>query len=150
MGTNQPCNSRLTVLKTIHMTLVWLMTNFKVTVRADCAVSACSPVPLPIHPTPTPPQNSALKSLCSLSAECQWGESNFMDMNLGKLGQTLKDGEGQGSLACCSHRVTKSWTQLGKWTATTTALSPGCWPPKQGKLPFPPSLSLEYWLPNGE
>ena len=26
--------------------------------------------------------------------------------------QTLGDGKGQGSLACCSHGVTKSWTPL--------------------------------------
>ena len=30
--------------------------------------------------------------------------------------QTLGDGEGQGSLACCSPWVSKSWTQLSEWT----------------------------------
>ena len=33
--------------------------------------------------------------------------------------QTPGDGEGQGSLACCSTWVTKSWTQLSNWTTTT-------------------------------
>ena len=33
-----------------------------------------------------------------------------------ELGKTLGDCEGQGGLACCSHGVTKSWTQLGDWT----------------------------------
>ena len=32
--------------------------------------------------------------------------------------QTLGDGEGQGSLACCSHVVAKSQTWLSNWTAT--------------------------------
>ena len=30
-----------------------------------------------------------------------------------ELGQTPGDGEGQGSLVCCSHGVSKSQTQLG-------------------------------------
>ena len=34
--------------------------------------------------------------------------------------QALGDGEGQGSLACYSPRVAKSWTQLREWTTTTT------------------------------
>ena len=39
MGTNRPWNCRLTVLKTIKMTLIRPpVTNFKMTVRADCAV----------------------------------------------------------------------------------------------------------------
>ena len=46
MGINRPWNWRLTVLKTIRMTLVRpAMTDFKKTVRADCAVSACSSLP---------------------------------------------------------------------------------------------------------
>ena len=32
--------------------------------------------------------------------------------------QTPEDGEGQGSLAYCSPRVTKRWTQLSDWTTT--------------------------------
>ena len=146
MGTNQPCNSRLTVLKMIDMTLIrWLMTNFKVTVRADCAVSACGPIPLPIHPTP--PQNPALKGLCSLPTDCQWGESSFMDVNLGKLLKVVRGGE---AWRAAVHGVTKSWARLAKWMAITTTLSPGCWPPKWSKLSFPPTLALEYWLLNGE
>ena len=44
-----PGNWKLTVLKTIKMMLVRpLMTNFKMTVRADCVVPACSPLPLSI------------------------------------------------------------------------------------------------------
>ena len=30
-----------------------------------------------------------------------------------ELGQTLGDGEGQGSLAAAVHGVTKNWTRLG-------------------------------------
>ena len=49
MRTNQPWNQRLTVLETIKRTLVRpSMTNLGMTVRADCAVSACSPLPLSI------------------------------------------------------------------------------------------------------
>ena len=49
MGVNWPWNWRLTVVKTIKMMLVRpRMTNFKMTVRADCAVSACSTNPLSI------------------------------------------------------------------------------------------------------
>ena len=33
--------------------------------------------------------------------------------------QTPGDGEGQGSLVCCSPRVTKSWTGFSNWTTTT-------------------------------
>ena len=65
MGTNQPWNWTLTVLKTIKMTLVRPpMTNFKMTVRADCAVMhvAC-PSPPPVY-----------QSSCQLTAICrgQW------------------------------------------------------------------------------
>ena len=35
-----------------------------------------------------------------------------------ELEQTPGDGEGQGSLVCCSHGVAKSQTQLGDWTTT--------------------------------
>ena len=45
MGTNGPWNWRLIVPKTIKIMLVRpLMTNFKMTIRADCAVSTCSPL----------------------------------------------------------------------------------------------------------
>ena len=33
--------------------------------------------------------------------------------------QALRDGDGQGSLTCCSPRGHKSWTWLSNWTATT-------------------------------
>ena len=47
METNWPWNWRLTARKTIKVSLVRPpMTSFKMTVRADCAVSACSPFPL--------------------------------------------------------------------------------------------------------
>ena len=36
-----------------------------------------------------------------------------------ELGQTLGDGEGQWSLACCSPWVPKSRTWLGNWATTT-------------------------------
>jgi len=32
--------------------------------------------------------------------------------------QTLGDGEGQGSLVCCSPRLTQNWTRLSDWTTT--------------------------------
>ena len=48
MGTNRSWNWKLSVLKTVKVMLVRpLMTNFKVTVRADCAVSECSPLSQP-------------------------------------------------------------------------------------------------------
>ena len=39
-----------------------------------------------------------------------------------ELEQAPGDGEGQGSLACCSPRVTKSQTRLSNGTATITVL----------------------------
>ena len=33
--------------------------------------------------------------------------------------QDLQDDDGQGSPACCTPWVTKSWTRLGAWTITT-------------------------------
>ena len=37
-----------------------------------------------------------------------------------ELEQAPGDGEGKGSLACCSPRGHKKWTQLSNWTITTT------------------------------
>ena len=50
METYWPWNWRPTGAKTVKMTLLIrpLITNFKMTVRTDCAVSACSPLPLSI------------------------------------------------------------------------------------------------------
>ena len=51
MGTNQPWNWRLVVPKITKMTLVRpTLTNIKMTVRTDCAVSAWSPLPQSIKP----------------------------------------------------------------------------------------------------
>ena len=36
--------------------------------------------------------------------------------------QTMGDGEGQGSLACCSPRSHKDWTRLSNWTTTTKSV----------------------------
>lgn len=48
METNWPRNWRLTVLKTIKMSLIRsLMTNFKTTIRADCYF-ACGSLPPPV------------------------------------------------------------------------------------------------------
>ena len=45
MGTNRPWNRKFTVLKTIKVMLVRPpMTNFRIAVWADCAISACSPL----------------------------------------------------------------------------------------------------------
>ena len=49
METNWPWSWRLTVLKTVEVTLIRPpMTNVNVTARANSAVSACSPLPLSI------------------------------------------------------------------------------------------------------
>ena len=48
MGTNQPWNRRLNVLKSRWPWSDHLMISFKTTVRADCAAFACSPLPLSI------------------------------------------------------------------------------------------------------
>ena len=49
-GTNRSWNWRLTVLKTIKMMLIRPpMTNFKRIIRADCAVSTWSPLPLSVE-----------------------------------------------------------------------------------------------------
>ena len=48
MGTNQSWNWRLAVFKIIKMVVVRPpMINFKIMVRADCVVPACSPLPSP-------------------------------------------------------------------------------------------------------
>ena len=39
-------------------------------------------------------------------------------LNRHEFEQILGDGEGQGSLVCCSPWVTKSWTQLSNLTTT--------------------------------
>ena len=39
-------------------------------------------------------------------------------LNRHEFEQILGDGEGQGSLVCCSPWVTKSWTQLSSLTTT--------------------------------
>ena len=44
------------------------------------------------------------------------GITNWMDMSLSKLQETVKDREAQGAT---EHMVTKSWTQLSEWTART-------------------------------
>ena len=41
-------------------------------------------------------------------------------LNRHEFEQAPGDGEGQGSLACCSPWVAKSWTQLSDWTTATT------------------------------
>ena len=40
-----------------------------------------------------------------------------------EFGQTLGDGEGQGTWCATVHGVTKSWTQLSDWTTTATWIS---------------------------
>ena len=71
MGTNQPWNWRLTVHKTIKMTLVRPpITNLKVTVRADCAVSACSQPPTSVYKRSYPPVTSG----------GEWGVSLWTDV----------------------------------------------------------------------
>ena len=73
-----------------------------------------------------------------------------------EFGQTLGDGEGQGSLACCSPRgreeSDKTWrmnnnTDIGKQSVTSTccydAIGPS--PPGQGLCSKRPSLSAPSW-----
>ena len=43
-----------------------------------------------------------------------------------EFGQTLGDGEGQGSLACCSPWVAKSQTWLSNWTTIRHSNNPSC------------------------
>ena len=70
MKTNQPWNWTVTELKTIKIMLVRPpMTNFKMTVRADSAVSACSSLPLSVK---------ALASWLSLG----WEASRPLDRRL--------------------------------------------------------------------
>ena len=57
-------------------------------------------------------------------AECQrmrWleGITNAMDMNLGKLWEMVRDRQSWHAVV---HRVTKSQTRLGDWTATRTTI----------------------------
>ena len=60
METNWPWNWRLTLPKTIKMVLVRpAMTNFKMSIRADYAISTCSPLSV---------------SIKHLPPDCQWGE----------------------------------------------------------------------------
>ena len=48
------------------------------------------------------------------------GQTNWFQIGKGGC-QAPGDGEGQGSLACCSPRgVSISWTQLSDWITTTT------------------------------
>ena len=64
-----------------------------------------------------------------------WGQEERMtedetvgwhhQLNGREFEQTPGDSEGQGSLVCCSHGVTKSGTQLSDWTATNEWLSRG-------------------------
>ena len=42
-------------------------------------------------------------------------------LNEHEFEQTLGESEGHGSLACCSYGITKSQTQLSKWTTIITA-----------------------------
>ena len=43
-------------------------------------------------------------------------------LNGDEFEQILGDNEGQGSLMCSVHKVTKNWTQLSNWTTTTRQL----------------------------
>ena len=50
-----------------------------------------------------------------------WQRTRWLDGISGhEFEKTLGDGEGQGSLACCSPWVAKSHTGLSDWTTTTT------------------------------
>ena len=51
------------------------------------------------------------------------GIINSMDMSLNKL---QKISEGQGSLECCIHGVTKSWTRLSDWNHYHPGSNPSC------------------------
>ena len=48
--------------------------------------------------------------------ECDRGWDDWMASLTGhEFEQTLRDGEGQGSLMCCSHAVANRWTRLSNW-----------------------------------
>ena len=57
--------------------------------------------------------------------------------------QTLGDSEGQGSLACCSPWVAKSWTRLSDWTRALLPISSGT--PNFGPLVLSASGVSEHW-----
>ena len=46
-------------------------------------------------------------------------------LNEHEFEQALEDGEGQGSLVCCSPWVAKNQTQLSDWTTTTYCVARG-------------------------
>ena len=48
------------------------------------------------------------------------GIIDLMDMNLSKLQETVKDGE---AWSAAVHGVTRSWTWLSDWTATTACIT---------------------------
>ena len=56
-------------------------------------------------------------------------------LNVHELEQIPGDSEGQGSLACCSPLVTRSWTWLSNWTTTFIGMTDAeaevqiLWPP---------------------
>ena len=56
----------------------------------------------------------------------RWLDSIIDSLDMSKLGDSV----GQGSLVCCIHGVTESWTRLSNWTTTTTErwlAKPGSW-----------------------
>ena len=88
MGTSGPWNWRLTVPTTTKMTLVRPpMTNLKMTLRDDCAVSPCSaPSPTPSVKALTPcllgrgrggADFGQKSSTFPLPGACTWNEANF-------------------------------------------------------------------------
>ena len=158
MRTNQPWNQRLIVLETIKMTLVRpSMTKLEMTVRADCAVSACSPVPLSIKVlahllsvggislwTDVHPSHTPLTSICCLVAKyvtlCDPMECSLPDSSVHGISQarTL----GWVAISFCKESFWgRDWTHtscidgwiLGRFFTTE--------PPWRSPTPFPSTIA---------
>ena len=71
-----------------------------------------------------------------------------------EFGQTLGDSEGQGSLVCCNHGVTKSWMWHRDWTTqhagSQRAITSGRLTQRTGRLPGEQWLQVDQEIFPGE
>lgn len=131
MKTNQPWNWTVTELKTIKIMLVRPpMTNFKMTVRADSAVSACSSLPLCIKTFP--PRLSVGHGLWAFGQESGFphpiqNKANFPFYQPG-LFYWLLSGE--------QPDLTLGWNLIAKSSSPLQGLCSICCPSSLGFSPF--------------